>query len=999
MLRSILLAAACLLGSTLVIAQSQHYFSGQGRVDLSPTTMHFIVTDDDAATLQSVRIDDVKQYESWPHKPYAVLETSRAMTPDEVVASLGFDTDEVQVSTAFSLADGFVLYPTRNIAFKATSKTDIGNIRQILSQYGVKAMEKKFGTYRVELNDLDRVFAASNALQASGLVDFAHPDFYAPIERFQINDPLFNQQFQMHNTGQTIDGVAGGNDIDCNALEAWDLTLGSSSITVAVIDDGLENHEDLATAGGASRYTNGFSPANNGNGDAVSGSNHGVACAGSIAASHNNVGVRGVAPLVNLISVNIFVGGESNQDLADAITWAKNNGADVMSNSWGFGSCTFSVGVLDAAIADANVNGRGGLGCVITFATGNDYNSCVSYPGDNPDVIGVGAVANTGARSAYSNYGPALDIMAPSNNVGGPGAGVRTTDRMGAPGYTSGNYTNNFGGTSSATPVVSGVAALLLGYNPSLTAAQVKNILYTTATDMGASGFDNEFGHGRVNALAALQAAGGTGGPTCSDGIQNGQETGVDCGGPTCPACPPVGCNGTTVTLSITLDNYPEETSWSLVNDAGVTVETGGTYGNQADGSTISFDFCLVDDCYTFTINDSFGDGICCGYGNGSYSLTQGGTTLASGASFGSSESTDFCIGGPGPDTTPPSNPAGVSVSNETETSVLLSWNASTDNVGVTGYNIFVDGASAGAVTGTSATVNGLTACTNYSFSVSAFDAAGNTSGTGSAGGATIGCPTGGGGEEVEIDGSFFETGLDGWTDGGSDCARYRGQFSYEGQRSMRLRDNSGVASSMTKSFDLSGLDNVQITFIFYPNSMENGEDFWVRYNGGGGWQTVAAYASGSSFTNGSFYSATVLLSAADYNLSSNGRFRIQCDASSNADQVYIDAVVVKGNVTAGASRSNLQELPTRTMFDEGAVSEADVRIVPNPATDVISVSADDPIREVSILGIDGKQLLHRVYAGVERATLRVADLPTGIYVVSVLTDEERNAERVVIRR
>jgi subtilisin family serine protease/chitodextrinase len=1091
MLRFLSLAAACLLLSTTTFAQGQYYFVDQQEIDLSPTTMQFVVTANESATLQSVRIGDIKKYESWPYKTYAILETTSAMTADEVIASLGFDTDEVQVSTAFSLDDGFVIYPTRNIAFKAGDKNDIVAIQQILGQYGVKAIEKKYGTYRVELNELAQVFDASNALEASGLVEFAHPDFYAPIERFQINDPLFGDQFQMHNTGQTIDGVAGANDADCNALEAWDLTLGSSSITVAVIDDGLENHEDLATAGGATRYTNGFSPVNNGNGDAVSGGAHGVSCAGSIAASHNNIGVRGVAPLVNLISVNIFVGGESSQDLADAISWAKNNGADVMSNSWGFGSCTYSLNVLDNALADANANGRGGLGCVITFASGNDYNSCVSYPGNNVSVIGVGAIANTGVRSSYSNYGPALDIVAPSNNVGGPGAGVRTTDRMGSNGYNNSNYTNTFGGTSSATPVVSGVAALLLGFNPSLTSDQVKNILYSTAIDMGSSGYDTQYGNGRVNALAAIKAAGGTGGPTCSDGIQNGQETGVDCGGPTCPTCPPVSCNGTDVTLSITLDNYPEETSWTLTNDAGATVESGGTYGGEADGSTITFDFCLVADCYTFTMLDAYSDGICCAYGSGSYSLTQGSTTLASGGTFGAAEATDFCIGGAGADTTPPSTPQKVLVSNEAETSVLLNWSASSDNVGVTGYNISIDGVLAGTITGISATINGLTACTTYSFSVSAFDAAGNTSGTGSANGTTIGCPvndttppsnpnsvsvsneaetslslswsassdnvgvtgydvfidgalagtitgtsatingltacttysfsvsafdaagntsgtgsasgttTGctGGGDPVAIDGAYFETGLNGWTDGGSDCFRYNGQYSYEGNHSMRLRDNSGRASSMTKGFNLSGLNNVEITFIFYPRSMENNEDFWVRYNDGSGWQTVAAYAAGSSFTNGSFYAATVVLSAADYSLNANSKFRIQCDASGNGDQVYIDAVVLTGNVATSAGRTNLEELPTLSLFDAGNEDEQDVQITPNPASEMITVRAFDPILEISILSIDGKQLMHRTFDGVEQATLRIANLPTGVYIVSVLTDEERNAERVVIRR
>ncbi len=968
---------------------------------LTPSQTNFIVTADAATTLTGIKPGNVKKYESWAHKPYAVVETVTAMTPDQLVAKLGFDTDEVQISTGFALEDGFVIYPTRTIVAKLIDKDDEAAMERMAATFGVKAITKKYGTYRIELDNVKQALVAANTLQESGLFHFAHPDFYAPIERFQINDPLFSQQFQMHNTGQTIDGVAGGNDIDCNALEAWGITLGSSSITVAVIDDGLEDHEDLNDANGVSRYTNGFSPANNGNGDAISGSDHGVACAGSIAASHNNIGVRGVAPLVNLISVNIFVGGESSQDLADAITWAKNAGADVMSNSWGFGSCTYSLSVLNNALADANANGRGGLGSVITFATGNDYQACVSYPGDNVSVIGVGAVANTGARSAYSNYGPALDIMAPSNNVGGPGAGVRTTDRMGSPGYSSGNYTNTFGGTSSATPVVSGVAALVLGFNPSLTSDQVKSILYTTATDMGANGFDNEFGHGRVNALAALQAAGGTGGPTCSDGVQNGQETGVDCGGPDCAACPPVTCNGTEVTLSITLDNYPEETSWVITNDAGATIATGGTYGGSPDGSTITETICLVDDCYTFTINDAYGDGICCAYGSGSYTLTNGGTVLASGGSFASSEATDFCLGGTPADTAPPTTPTNLAVSGEQDTQVTLTWNASSDNVGVVAYNISVDGQVLGTTAGTNVNITGLTACTSYNFSVSAEDAAGNVSGTASTVGSTTGCTTGGGTPFTE--GYFFESGLEGWADGGSDCARRSTSFSWEGNYSVRIRDNSGVASSMTSpSYDLAGLGSVEVSFYFYPNSMENGEDFWVRYNDGTGWQTVATYASGSSFTNGSFYSATVTLDAASFNLTDGAQFRFQCDASGNADQIYIDEVTVTGSLASGASVGptvTIEEIPTTRTFDLTDLSEADVKLVPNPATDIVSVQVADPINQITVFSVDGREIFRQSYQGVEQTSLDVRTLPAGVYLVSVQTEEELVTERLVIHR
>jgi len=103
---------------------------------------------------------------------------------------------------------------------------------------------------------------------------------------------------------------------------------------------------------------------------------------------------------------------------------------------------------------------------------------------------------------------------------------------------------------------------------------------------------------------------------------------------------------GTTdVTLTLVLDNYPEETSWEI-RDGSTVIASGGTYGSQPDGSTVIENVTLDDGCYDFVINDTYGDGICCSYGSGSYELTAGSTVLASGGSFGSSETTNFCVGG-----------------------------------------------------------------------------------------------------------------------------------------------------------------------------------------------------------------------------------------------------------------------------------------------------------------------------------------------------------------
>lgn len=113
-------------------------------------------------------------------------------------------------------------------------------------------------------------------------------------------------------------------------------------------------------------------------------------------------------------------------------------------------------------------------------------------------------------------------------------------------------------------------------------------------------------------------------------------------------------CTENPLMLSIVLDNYGSETTWQLQNETGSVLASGGPYSNGNAGQTITKELCVPDGCYKFVINDAYGDGICCGYGNGSYKLTDaGGAVLASGSNFGASESTDFCTNG----TPPPDDP------------------------------------------------------------------------------------------------------------------------------------------------------------------------------------------------------------------------------------------------------------------------------------------------------------------------------------------------------
>jgi len=134
---------------------------------------------------------------------------------------------------------------------------------------------------------------------------------------------------------------------------------------------------------------------------------------------------------------------------------------------------------------------------------------------------------------------------------------------------------------------------------------------------------------------------------TCSDGVLNQGETGIDCGGP-CTACPSE-CNDIEVNISIVFDTYPQEIRWQITNSDGTYFALSDSYSDQPPSSILNNTVCLPAGCYDFTLFDSYGDGLCCNEGSGSYSVTSDGILLASGDSFTSSETTNFCLVGATP--------------------------------------------------------------------------------------------------------------------------------------------------------------------------------------------------------------------------------------------------------------------------------------------------------------------------------------------------------------
>ncbi|QHI34859.1 Extracellular ribonuclease [Kordia antarctica] len=239
----------------------------------------------------------------------------------------------------------------------------------------------------------------------------------------------------------------------------------------------------------------------------------------------------------------------------------------------------------------------------------------------------------------------------------------------------------------------------------------------------------------------------------------------------------------------------------------------------------------------------------------------------------------------------------------------------------------------------------------------------------------------------------FFESGLDGWVDGGSDCYRYSGSNSYEGNYSIRLRDNSGTKSSMTlNDVDVSPYDEVEVEFYFYSYSMETGEDFWLRYYNGSSWQTVRTYVSGTDFQNNNFFSSKVTLSKSSYNFVSDAKFRFQADASANADQIYIDQVTITGIVNASArmnSEPTKSDIIVHSAFSEedGLFVDEDFTVYPNPVRSQLQVKIfADATAEYQIHSLLGQVVK---VGTLTNKTINVANLKAGIYILQINDGDE----------
>jgi len=356
--------------------------------------------------------------------------------------------------------------PGRLLVQNAAGASDAA-VQQAIAFHGAK-VHHKIDQIRVSVLEVPEpaLDAVTQALQRTGLFTFVERDHVAHGAATP-NDPDFPSQWHLGKI---------------QAASAWGITTGSASVPIAIIDSGVDpTHPDLQPKllAGWSFLT--------GTANTADVLGHGTAVAGAAAAATNNAtGVAGVGwangimPLVVLDSSDYA----SYSNIASAINYAADHGVRVISISIGGSSASST---LQSAVDYAWSKGAVVFAAAMNFSSSTPY-----YPAACTNVVAVSATEPDDTVASFSNYGNWIVLSAPGDNI-------LTTNSGGGYGY--------WYGTSLATPIAAGVAALVLSANPSLSASALVTLLEQNSDDLGAPGFDPYFGWGRVNAYKAVTAA------------------------------------------------------------------------------------------------------------------------------------------------------------------------------------------------------------------------------------------------------------------------------------------------------------------------------------------------------------------------------------------------------------------------------------------------------------------------------------------------------------
>lgn len=435
---------------------------------------------------------------------------------------------DVEVGTHIYYAEGSdrPLVPTGEIAIAFSEGTSEEEQQLVLDEFHLQLKERRsplFVIAEVTAQSPNPVRAAV-AMQSSSLVQLAEPDMDSILDDYGVApaDALLDHQWSLDNRGRLPDSnyrLRFG--ADAKIVDAWNKlgNLGSSNVTVALIDGGFDlSHPDLKD-----KVTRPYDFIRNTSrlpqGQGVD--THGTPCATVALAAGNRRGMVGAAPRARFMPLD-------GKTFSDRITeqefdYCIRHGVDIISCSWGSIDPAHRLSYRkEQAIARAAREGRNGKGCIILFAAGNEGVNRINHYATHGDVIAVGASTSQDQHAPYSNTGRELTLCAPSSGDWPIIAGRAWWDqgdtrysgqrRYWVDGVSRGQHYKHFGGTSSATPLVAGVCALMLSANPDLSAKEVREILIDTADRIGSSweyrgGHSDKYGYGRVNALRAVEEA------------------------------------------------------------------------------------------------------------------------------------------------------------------------------------------------------------------------------------------------------------------------------------------------------------------------------------------------------------------------------------------------------------------------------------------------------------------------------------------------------------
>ncbi|MDD4871156.1 MAG: S8 family serine peptidase [Kiritimatiellae bacterium] len=430
--------------------------------------------------------------------------------------------------------------PTSTVIIQFSPGVTPGDVKALVSSFTNVVVSgpahRHAGRFTLKMSSVKDAGDVVEKLSESAKVVWAEVNYRQKRQaKLLPSDSGFANQWYLHNTGQALCMT----NRDICAEKAWDITLGTSSVVVAVLDDGFDlSHTDLAAnvftnsgeCGGGKEsngidddgngYTNdwrgwNFVDNNNDPSPQLVDDNHGTVMAGLIAASINNgtEGIAGIAGGCRFLPIRISGGSVTSSDWADAIEYAAQF-ADVIAISYRLSPDEIIYSAFDYAL----VHGRVGKGCVICCAIGNNgvFRRYTTDAATAPEVITVGGSSGCDKRSWFSDYGSSLNLVCPAGGSGDGGfadtSRLLATDRSGADGYSTDDYAWREG-TSCANALAAGVAALIISKYPSLSGLEVRRILETSCDKIDAGawpynerGWNEQYGFGRINAYTALTA-------------------------------------------------------------------------------------------------------------------------------------------------------------------------------------------------------------------------------------------------------------------------------------------------------------------------------------------------------------------------------------------------------------------------------------------------------------------------------------------------------------